>query len=316
MKAEANRRQSKGWGMGCLAMAAMTLLVLSGLGGWIAFELGREPDPQSIEHSQTVPAFDPALRTSLQDQVAEPGRVVLDVEGIALTIVPGPADSVIQLDGDFDAEGFDFDREYSTYGNDGWVYRIELRPAGAMKRIVHGGRTDSSLRITLPRDVPIALEGFVGVGETRIDLGGLWIVSTELKLGQGEHQLDFSEPLLHPMESLVLDARVGEITLVELGNASPRQVHISKAVGEACVDLRGAWQANTTLEMACGAGSCDLHRPREDEAIVTLVENTAAALRDATAHPASLPRIDVNIGSAIPGSVEISESLTTERDGG
>ena len=75
-------------------------------------------------------------------------------------------------------------------------------------------------------------------------------------------------------------------------------------LGEACIDLSGAWQAETRFEISCGVGSCDLHRPDEAEAIVALVGS------DAAVESVDRPLIEVHrIG--VFDNVRISASLAS-----
>ena len=56
------------------------------------------------------------------------------------------------------------------------------------------------VRIVLPRDVPLSLEGKVGMGEVRMDLGGLWLIDANLTAKMGEFTVDFDEPLLAELD--------------------------------------------------------------------------------------------------------------------
>jgi len=282
-----NERRS--WRIGLMLFLFLALVTIAGLVALL--EIGRPRRPSEIDQVQLIPQpFD----------VAEPGRLILDVHGIELAIEPGPSGGPVRIEGDIDAAGYRWSPEYSTYGDRGWTYRLQLLPTGLLNRVAPG--PGNSLRVTLPRDAPISLEGSVRGGEARIELGGLWIVDTLLSFGQGDHRIAFSQPLLRPMERLHLDAGMSELTLVELGNASPVDVRINKSVGDACVDLRGAWQSDSNIEVACGVARCDLHRPGDEDAVVALAGS------DSALGNGDLPRIEVHLAGMLD-NVEISERL-------
>ena len=127
----------------------------------------------------------------------------------------------------------------------------------------------------------------------------------ELGLGRGDHRLAFSEPVPTPMERLHVDAPIGSLTLVRLGNASPRDVSLTTNIGEACVDLRGDWQEDAVIRVACGVGSCDLHEPGVEDAIVQSAGRAASGARG------ELPVIEVDVTGVIRENVEISRRLET-----
>ena len=281
------RNDRRSWGVG---LTLILLLVLITVGGLVSFEAARGARPTAIDQSQAIPR---------QLDVAEPGRLILDVHGIELAIEPGPEGGPVRIEGNFNGAGYRWSPEYSTYGDRGWIYRLRLRPTGLLGRVAPG--PGSSLRITLPRDAPISLEGFVRGGETRIELGGLWIIDTLLDFRLGDHRIAFSQPLLRPMGRLHLDAPMGELTLVKLGNASPVEIRVDKNVGDACIDLRGAWQSDSSFEIACGVASCDLHRPGDGDAVVALAGSDSVENDD-------LPRIEIHLAGLLD-NVEISAGL-------
>lgn len=269
-------------------LALFLLLTLIGLGGYVALEARRGSRP---------------TRVDLLQEVHGTGRFVLDVRNVEVQIQPGPGGHPIRVAGEFDAAVTEIVPDYSDSVDGGWTYRLRTRPAGLLQRIAHQGGAGNSIVVTLPRDVPLVLEGSIDGGQTRIELGGLWVTTTDLTLGDGDHRMSFSNPLRQPMTRLLLDSALGELTLVQLGNASPREVKIGKSVGDACVDLRGAWQADATIEVACGVASCDLHRPGDGDALVRMA-NAEPRMENP-----GLPVLEVRPTGILSENVEISDSL-------
>jgi hypothetical protein len=280
-----------GWGVAAATLTMGLLVALVAAAGFVGYLRQRDPLPTDIDLSENLPAA---------VALDEPGRLVLDVVGADLTIRPAPAGDPLRITGSYDAAASEFEPAYSTHGEAGWAYRLRLGPNGMVQGLA--SRAGSHVEIGLPADVPIVVEGSFGGADAEIELGGLWIVRTDLELVGGDHRIAFSKPLLEPMESLSLEAPRGELTLVELGNASPVDVRIVKESGDACVDLRGAWQADTRLVVDCRIGTCDLHRPREDDAWLSIDG-------DAGADQEKRPVIELTATTRWIGSVEVSESL-------
>lgn len=188
-------------------------------------------------------------------QVDEPGRIILDLSMGEFEIVPGPAGEPVRIEADYDTASFELVQEYETYGERGWIYRIEFDSKfGFFRQLGSKDPGDNRIRIVLPRDVPLALEGTLGLGEARVELGGLWLVDVDLDVGVGEHTVSFEEPLLQPLERFRLEGSLGETRIRGLGQASPRRALVGHSIGELRVDLSGAWlqDAEVSVESSLG----------------------------------------------------------------
>ena len=264
--------------LGCLGVTAVVLLVLAFLFVLGAVTGGGETRIEPIDRSQTLPQGprpvvpettppEPGTTVRLIDHeidVAEPGRVILDLNRGEFEIRAGASGEPIRLEGEYDAGRFDLEESYESYGETGWIYRVSFDQKGVGLRpfIQHDGQ-DNRVRLILPRDAPIILEGRVGIGQSTLELGGLWIVGVDLDVSVGEHRLSFDEPLAIPMRRFRIDGSVGVLEVDELGNASPREVWIKHSIGETGVDLRGAWRRDAEIDVVCGIGECDVRVPKD-----------------------------------------------------
>jgi hypothetical protein len=79
----------------------------------------------------------------------------------------------------------------------------------------------------------------------------------------GEATVRFSTPNSRPMRELSIDAALGGVELVKLGNARAQHVFLTAALGGADVDLRGAWTGEMTLEAKVSLGGLGLSVPRD-----------------------------------------------------
>ena len=128
--------------------------------------------------------------------------------------------------------------------------------------MLHGDQHEGNrVRISLPRGLPFRLEGNVRSGVSRWELGGLWLVGSDLRIGTGEHRLVFSEPAPEPMGSFRLEARMGDFGVGRLGNASPSEVTIHGGMGEMSLDLRGEWRNDAEVVGRWRMGAFDVRVP-------------------------------------------------------
>lgn len=235
---------------------------------------------QRDEQVQSLPAGSASWDRGTQDlsDIGKPlpagaaGRVVLDLTMARFEIVPGEPGEPIRVEGRYKPEVFRLDTSMETADDGSWVYRVHFsRKGGWLKTMFADEDDDNRVRLILPREVPFTLEGRIGVGQSDADLGGLWIVETDLELGTGDHTLRFDVPLARPMRAFRLHASVGELSVRRLGNASPAEIRVNHRVGEASIDLRGAWQCDAEIELRCGIGECGVRVP--DQATLELVSS-------------------------------------------
>ena len=264
--------------LGCLGVTAVVLIVLAFLLVLGAVTGGGETRIEPIERSQLLPQgpqpvvpetapSEPGTTVRLIDHeidVAEPGRVILDLNRGEFEIRAGAPGAPIRLEGEYDAGRFELEESYESYGETGWIYRVSFDQRGVgLRPFIQHDEQENRVRLILPRDVPIVLEGRVGIGQSTLELGGLWIVGVDLDVSLGEHRVSFDEPLAIPMGRFRIDGSVGVLEVDELGNASPREAWIKHSIGEIGVDLRGAWRRDAEVDVVCGIGPCDVRVPKD-----------------------------------------------------
>jgi hypothetical protein len=158
----------------------------------------------------------------------------------------------------------------------------------------------------------VSLTGKVGIGESDLELGGLWLTDVALSIGVGEHEIGFRDPLREPLEEIRLRSSVGEVDVRRLGNASPRNVFLQHSVGEVRYDLRGDWLNDSEIDVACGIGECNVRLPRDDVAVelvragVTIGEENTGDVRRRGPAPPGAPTLRVGVSGTI-GEVRVSD---------
>lgn len=261
--------------LGCGGLIGVSLLVFGGLAG-IAVLTSPDEARERRSLEQPLPlsvttGSDPAppgaydgLRSGFDGSAfptGKPGRVELDFSEGILEIEPGPAGQPIRVEADYDTNRYELVQEFESDESSGWTYRLHFRRIGALGwfRVRHD---EPEVRLILPADTPMTLTGGLGVGVSQTELGGLWIVETDLWSRMGVHEVSIDRPTPVPMRRFAFRGSMGVIQVDELGNASPEEVAINHRMGVIDVDLRGEWVTDGTVRMNVGMGEVSLDLPR------------------------------------------------------
>jgi hypothetical protein len=259
---------------GCLAVVGMGVLVVVLLFA-IALLLGRPEQrmesPGVAHELPGAPVGDPitdvgdrTLPHELRPDSAAAGRIVLDVTLCQFEVVPGEAGDPIRVEGRYDAGSYELVESLLPEGDEGWEYRLQFgRKVSWIRSLLGEDASMNEIRLVVPRGVPLALEGQIGIGESDLELGGLWLTSTELRLRIGDHSIGFDSPTPEPMESFRIVGSMGETKVRKLGNASPGEVYASNRVGALSLDLEGEWSGELRdRRVPAEASGRRLHRHR------------------------------------------------------
>ena len=259
---------------GCFGCLGLIILAVVLPLAWAFIEMARGvPDlnRETQATSQILPGADgtslpgvPPPGTAMANMAA--GHVEVDFSTGEFNIQAGPPGQPIRVEADFDAGTYELVEEYTSQGELGWTYHVSFRPKVSWLRMLLAGSEgqENSITLILPQGVPMRLTGDIGIGESNLDLGGLWLTQVDLGLGIGEHSVNFDEPLLYPMEDLRLSSSIGEVKVRRIGNASPSKVLLEHSLGEVSYDLRGAWLVDSEVDVACGIGECKVRLPGGD----------------------------------------------------
>lgn len=261
---------------GCLALFALAVGLLLLIGAIQLTREDQEPDPQERQASHELP---PA--PAQPDQVEMPeiaplppgveappaaaaGTLVLDLRMGEFTIRPGPAGEPIRVEGDYDANAFNLVESFNENDDGTWTYDVSFGAKGGLLGLLFRGGSNNRNRVDviIPRGHPVAIIGRIGMGESEIDLGGLWVERVDLELSAGDHFIEFREPLPVPMEEFRLDGSMGDLEVRGLGAASPRTVSVDHGMGEVLVDLTGPWRRDADIDVGFSMGECRVWLPQ------------------------------------------------------
>jgi hypothetical protein len=186
------------------------------------------------------------------------GRVILDLMVGEFQVEPGEPGEPIRVEARYDTSSYALEESY-TPGSEGtdWRYEVRFRETGWIHdgglRALFGGAFPR-IRIRLPPDVPLALEGRFGKGGTSVQLGGLWLTEVDLVAEKGGFDLDIGEPLAEPVETFRFRGSQGGFNGRSLGNASPRSLEVEVRMGGVNADLSGAWRRDADVHIRCTMG--------------------------------------------------------------
>lgn len=289
--------------IGCLIVAGAGMIVVLVIAVLAVLQATRERQMESVDVVRGVPS-----PQEIPPDAGAPGRVVLDVSWGSFSVRRGAPGEPLRLDGRYDAAGFELEETYDTEGERGWTYRVRFAPRG-MRLMFNDEDSPNRLRLTLPADMPISLEGRLGTGESDLSLGGLWLVDLDLEVGIGQHRIGFDEPLHSPMNTFRLDASLGDLRVESLGHASPASVEIDHGIGDFFLSLGGDWRRDAEITIRCGVGECDIRVPRAvgvelETASMLIGELDSSELRDWPTTVPGAPTLHLSVSGQV-GEVHI-----------
>ncbi len=308
---------------GCFKIGCFGCLTVIGLGVGVVLLIGAiqistdwgDPTPLSQEASHDLPAMPPLPELTafpgseeqtpitiaplpepieLSPNTVAGGRLELDLNMGDFTVVPGPPGENIRIEADYDSNSFNLIEKFEQRSDGGWTYKVSFTSRGGFFGMLFRGGVksgDNRIKVIVPRDHPIEIVGKLGMGESEIDLGGLWIRKVDLELGMGDHFLDVSEPMRFAMDSFDLESSMGAIEVRNLGNASPATIDVEHSMGEIFVDLEGEWQNDSQVTVGFGMGECKLWLP--DNANIDL-ERVKVSMGD---RRLDIPEVDLPPGA-------------------
>ncbi len=123
--------------------------------------------------------------------------------------------------------------------------------------------------LELPFGPDISLSSHIKAGETNFDLGDLRIVDFELRNWAGEASVTFTEPNRTIMRTFDVNVKIGEVELLNLGNARFEEADINSGIGELKVDFHGKHLKKTVARIDLDIG----------ETTIIVPENVATKLK-------------------------------------
>ena len=120
----------------------------------------------------------------------------------------------------------------------------------------------AEVSLKLPYGVDILFDSKIKAGEVRMEMGGLRLREFSLTTWAGDVEVRFDEPNPIVMDFFDVDAKVGELRLVELGNARFEKADINGGIGEIDIDFTGAFVSECKAKVDLDIGEASVLLPR------------------------------------------------------
>lgn len=231
----------------------------------------------------------------------EPVRLVLRLSKGSFRVIPAPPGEPLRVEADYDAERFVLEQHWDAEDR---RYDVRFDSKGGWLSMSGNRRGRERVTVHVPRGYPLIIEGKISMGESHLELGGLWVREVDLDLGMGAHEVSFSEPTSKPVERFSLDGSMGELNVTSLGNASPQKTRIDLSMGELDANLSGAWKLDAEVDVRCGMGECNVRTPDDvkvvvERASVGIGESRNRRRGEVTEFPAGTPTLTIRASGSI-----------------
>lgn len=111
-------------------------------------------------------------------------------------------------------------------------------------------------------DVPMDVRISAGAYKSRVDLGGLSILSLSVSDGAAEVELEFSQPNRVEMSTLRYETGASSVTLRGLANSNAQSVIFKAGAGEYTLDFSGDLQRDMDVKIDTGMSSMTIVVPK------------------------------------------------------
>lgn len=288
--------------LGCLGLLAVGILIL----GIIALFAWRGAGNKEVVDREISAPVAGEVAAAAVPAGGKGGRLVLHLSQGEFQLHPALPGETLTVKANFDDDIYNLEDSFTVQPDSTWVYEVRFwRTIGglqALMRQIMGGGHDNSVHVFVPADVPIELVIDSEEGGFEAELGGLWLTSADIHFAKGGFALEFSEPLREPMESLMIQGRMGGFAASGLGNASPKVLGVRCSMGGAQVDLNGAWRNDCAGRLAIRMGGMSIVVP--DDVVVEGADVQGGPLRRADGE-VPLPVLRLAISQSM-GEVEVT----------
>jgi hypothetical protein len=177
-----------------------------------------------------------------------------------LRLIPGAKEVLYLMQVEYDPDRF---LPESRYDASTGALRLGLSNSGrAGLRVSSRSQLAQVASIALSPAVALALDARLGAVDADLELGGLQLTTLNLTAGASRTSIRFSQPNRIRCSRMTVEAGATELRLEHLGNSRCEQVSVSGGIGQAVLDLGGAWGEGSTLAITLTAARLTLRIPR------------------------------------------------------
>jgi hypothetical protein len=248
-------------GIGCFSFVALLVVGFAVAVFYAKSTLADLGDttPKQVERTIAIQAQAPTAEAPLPGTkpatttANEPMQLHVELQEGSFDIKPGEPNGRVQVEGRFSEALYELTQRTETEsGKPRTTIRFRSK-APMWARMLAGMSNDDNnrprLTLLIPPAVPIELSLNVSMGESRIELGGLTLSGLGLDLSMGDHEVDFKQPVVDGVTRLRLNASMGNVRVLNLGNARAKSVDASGSMGNLTADLGGDWRPGSEAEL-------------------------------------------------------------------
>ncbi len=259
---------------GCLGLFVIVTVFFVANAVIVMNRSGDESIEDRMISSENAVADAPAIKSNAAPDsddkpAAGQGWLILELAQGEFELHPGEPGAGVVVKANYDSSVYELQEYNHTWADSAWVYHVRFRRTitgvQALIREIMGGNHAARLHIYVPPDLPVELNVLVKEGGMEAELGGLWLTDIDLRFSKGGISLSIDEPLQHPVETMVVQGRMGGADISGVGNASPSVLDVKCAMGGAALDLSGAWVRDCDARVSITMGGMDVSVPNNIE---------------------------------------------------
>ena len=193
----------------------------------------------------------------------DPLEVFIDVNAGEISVEKGQSPREGKVTFEYDIKNFKTKFHFSEERN---RLRISMDKRDWKHWPFHSDKhdeTQAELKVLLPYDVDIYLDVKLKAGETDMQLGGLRLKEVNLNNWAGEVKMGFQESNPIVMELLDIRNKVGEMKLLDLGNARFEKADINGGIGELRIDFHGDLLDKSKAKVDIDIGEATVYLPTD-----------------------------------------------------
>lgn len=193
----------------------------------------------------------------------KPLEVFIDVDAGGISVQKGQSPEEGKATFKYDKENFKTRFHFSEERN---RLRISIDKRNWKRWPFKGNKHDefiAELKVLLPYDVDIYLDVRLKAGETTMQLGGLRLKEVNLNNWAGKVKIGFQEPNPIVMVFLDIHNKVGEMELLDLGNARFERADIDGGIGALRVDFHGDLMDKSRAKVDIDIGEVSVYLPSD-----------------------------------------------------
>ncbi len=189
-------------------------------------------------------------------------KITLEIDGGEVLLTRGDRSNECLVFVEYNSDRIETDVRFFE-NRDELLIKLDIKDLGFWKKEDRDRSWTARIEVELPIDPVIDLRTEVKAGEVDLNIGDLHIENFILKNWAGEVKVNFERPNLTKMNIFDVSVKVGEMQLLNLGNANFEEGDINGGIGEMTVDFTGTAFQRSMARVDLDVGETTIVLPRE-----------------------------------------------------